>query len=137
MDELRRVARLSPKSDPRVLAIGNPVETVRLTAADDPFRGSFAPLLGAEQEARNVTGLFPAERAMLLVGARANLEAVEREAKGYSILHFATHGLADPDRPLDSFLLLATSSCEDRLSARRIMTLPLSAELVTLSACQA
>jgi CHAT domain-containing protein len=136
MDELRRAATGVVKSQPRLLAIGNPVETVRLTAADDPFRGSFEPLLGAEQEAKNVAALFSNERSMLLIGARANLEAVEKEGRSYSILHFATHGLANPDRPLDSFLLLATSICEDRLSARRIMTLPLSAELVTLSACQ-
>ena len=136
MNELRRTARLEARTEPRLLAIGNPIETIRLAAADDPFRGSFGPLPGAEQEARQVSALFSDHRAELLLGSQANLEAVEREARSYSIVHFATHGLANPDRPLDSFLLLATSTCDDRLSARRIMTLPLSADLVTLSACQ-
>ncbi len=33
-------------------------------------------------------------------------------------------------------MVLAQSPCGDRLSARRVMSLPLKADLVTLSACQ-
>ena len=136
MDELRRAARNTRDAEPRALVIGNPLEVARVAGADDPFRGSFAPLPGAEEEAKQVSALFSGQRSLLLLGAKANLETVEKEARSFGILHFATHGVANPDRPLDSFLLLSTSACEDRLSARRIMTLPLSAELVTLSACQ-
>lgn len=136
MDELRRAAKYKRSTELRAFVIGNPLETTRLAAVDDPFRGSFAPLPGAEEEAKQVSALFSDQRTMLLLGAEANLEAVEKEARNFGILHFATHGVANPERPLDSFLLLATSTCEDRLSARRIMTLALSAELVTLSACQ-
>ena len=134
--ELRRIPALAQRSEVRALVVGNPVVSSRPAAADDPFRGSFEALPGAEEEAKRVSAFFAADRTTLLLGARADLESIERESRNDAILHFATHGFANTERPLDSFVLLASSQCEDRLSAKRIMTLPLAADLVTLSACQ-
>jgi CHAT domain-containing protein len=91
-----------------------------------------------------------------LLGASASearLEALAGEGrlKGYRYLHFATHGQADGEQPLRSFLALADRDLPDplkqvlagkpaytgRLTAGHILAnWQLDAELVVLSACQ-
>ena len=56
-----------------------------------------------------------------MIGAHATLEALEKSARGHQVIHLATHGFASAERPLESYLVLAPSACEDRLSARRAM----------------
>jgi CHAT domain-containing protein len=75
----------------------------------------------------------------LLLGGAATLGAVTAAAEQHGILHFATHGLAFAEKPLDSFLLLADNGDAAEASlwrARAAQTLNLRADLVTLSACQ-
>lgn len=54
----------------------------------------------------------------------------------YSTLHFATHAVANRESPLDSAIVLAGSPESRKLYAREILQQPLTADLVTLSACQ-
>jgi CHAT domain-containing protein len=57
---------------------------------------------------------------------------------GFRFLHFATHGWFDPEDPRNSGLRLATggeTAESDLLSMDDILALPLSAEVVVLSAC--
>jgi CHAT domain-containing protein/tetratricopeptide (TPR) repeat protein len=136
LDEVRATLRPTEHSASRILVIGNPIVAQVADASDDPFRSRLQPLPGAEQEAKRITALFPSEQSTLLIGAHATLEALEKAARGHQVIHLATHGFASAERPLESYLVLAPSVCEDRLSARRAMALPLSADLVTLSACQ-
>ena len=76
---------------------------------------------------------FGADKAMVLSGALA----------GYRVLHFATHGRLEPDRPQLSFLALSEFDAQGRpaddggsLYAHEIYDLDLPAELVVLSACE-
>ncbi|HEV2446910.1 MAG TPA: CHAT domain-containing protein, partial [Candidatus Sulfopaludibacter sp.] len=54
----------------------------------------------------------------------------------YSVLHFATHAVANRESPLDSAIVLAGPPDRRKLYARDILQEPLTADLVTLSACQ-
>ena len=44
--------------------------------------------------------------------------------------------MANPQRPLDSAVILSGPAEKNRLLARDVMAIPLSAELVTISACR-
>jgi CHAT domain-containing protein len=55
----------------------------------------------------------------------------------YSLIHFSTHAMPNPQSPLDSYLVLSPqANGEYKLYAHDLATLKLTANLVTLSACQ-
>lgn len=115
----------------------------------EPARGAeeaaaarrFARLAHAEAEAEAILALLPADRTLAATGFDAGREAVLGGALGrYRVLHFATHGVLDADRPLLSFLALtqldrAGQPLDGPLYAHEIYGLDLPAELVVLSAC--
>lgn len=108
--------------------------TPSLLALGDPARRT-APLPDAGTEVRRIAALYP--RASVLTGARASEAALKKEAGHHSIVHLATHGSIDDASPLYSSLLLADTEGEDGLlEMREILDLPLSADLVVLSACE-
>jgi CHAT domain-containing protein len=51
-------------------------------------------------------------------------------------LHFAAHAVAHRESPLDSAIILAGPADSRKLYARDILAQPLTADLVTLSACE-
>ncbi len=74
-----------------------------------------------------------------LVGARASESALkQRDLRGYDILHFAAHAIADETRPDRSAVLLAPGAATEDglLQAREISMLDLTDRAVVLSACQ-
>jgi CHAT domain-containing protein len=92
-----------------------------------------------------------AERIMSLAPAGLRLEAVDFDASRatvtsgqlsqYRYIHFATHGLADSERPELSTIALSLYDEQGRpqegfLRAHEVYNLDLPAELVTLSACE-
>lgn len=113
-----------PKKTGRLLALGNP------DLGDAKY-----DLPGAQKEAVQVAGIFPASKA--LVRKEASKQAVKEFGAGFSILHIASHGVFDSGAPLNSGLLLAAEN-EDagRLTVSDLYALHLDAELVTLSACE-
>lgn len=54
----------------------------------------------------------------------------------FSTLHFAAHAESNRESPLDSAIILAGPADSRKLYARDILAQPLTAEVVTLSACQ-
>jgi tetratricopeptide (TPR) repeat protein len=114
----------------------------------------FKPLPGSRREVEAVAALFGrAEKLLGEQASEARLQELARAGglKRYRYLHLATHGVADPNRPFDSFLALADRdlpdplarvlagqpACTGRLSAGQILSdWQLDAELVVLSACQ-
>ncbi|HET6701742.1 MAG TPA: CHAT domain-containing protein [Gemmatimonadaceae bacterium] len=118
-----------------VLAVGNPLSSGG--RGDDSLRtDSDAPLANlpfAEEEARAVGALFRPTGADVLIGRRATLDRWREHNPGrYRYLHFAAHARANDRRPAETHLSLADS----RLDLRTIRGLDLTAELVTLSACE-
>ena len=92
-------------------------------------------LPGAEAEAKAIAGLWP--EARLLLRAEASKDAVRALGGAYRHLHFATHGRFDAGRPLASGLYLAGDpNGAGPLTVDELYGLRLSADLVTLSACE-
>ncbi len=90
-------------------------------------------VVGAEQS------LHYSNRSVLLLGADATESKFKSEPLAkFKIIHFAVHGYEDPQFPDRAALILGhdTKSNEDGLlQLREITQLSLSADLVTLSAC--
>ena len=62
---------------------------------------------------------------------------VREEASEYTMIHFACHGVYEPEAPLFSALLLSKGGDDDgRLEAHEIFSLKLNCERVALSACE-
>jgi tetratricopeptide (TPR) repeat protein len=118
---------------------------------------AWRPLPGTRQEARAIEALLGT--ATMLLGSAASEQALEELASsgklgGYRLLHLATHGQANPSRPLDSALVLAQDRLsspreqearvlkgerplEGRLTVQAVLShWRLDADLVVLSACQ-
>ncbi|MDX1501351.1 MAG: CHAT domain-containing protein [Thermoanaerobaculia bacterium] len=95
-----------------------------------------APLPRARREGR-----FAAARRgdLLLVGESATERAVKRtDLDRFSVLHFATHALVDPEHPERSAIVLAPGDPDEDglLQAREIVDLDLSGQLVVMAACR-
>jgi CHAT domain-containing protein/Tfp pilus assembly protein PilF len=113
-----------------VLVVGNPVYTTQ----------QFAPLPNAADEVNGVAAHFPQHARTLLTGAHASPAAyLAGKPENFDYIHFVAHAVASEITPLDSAVVLSnsTSATEDaKLYAREILSRPLHAELVTISACQ-
>jgi CHAT domain-containing protein/tetratricopeptide (TPR) repeat protein len=86
-------------------------------------------LARVREELDQIAPLLP--QPLLLQDGAATSDAVRHAMRGASVCHFATHALFRQDNPLFSGLHLA----DGWLLARDLYTLPLRADLVTLSAC--
>lgn len=95
-----------------------------------------ARLRWAAEEARAVAASWP-QGHRLLVGEQATESAFKADAGGFGTLHLATHSTWNRMNPLLSALELEPGEGEDgRLEVHEILGLELTAELVTLSACE-
>jgi CHAT domain-containing protein len=88
--------------------------------------------------AREISGIAQLYRNHLeLAGRQARPEAYRTaDPAGYSLIHFAAHAVANQDSPLDSAVVLSPGRDTAKLYAREIVSIPLKAELVTISACR-
>ncbi|MBW1809691.1 MAG: CHAT domain-containing protein [Deltaproteobacteria bacterium] len=107
-----------------LLSLGNP--DLGDPTLDLPF---------AEQEARAVG--YEQAGSQVFVKDQASETKFRKQAPASEFIHLASHGTFDPLSPLKSALLLAPEGEQDgKLTALEVFSLPLSARLVTLSACQ-
>ena len=131
----RELSGQSYKGD--FLAFGNPklsgemVAKLRVRYRD----GRLDNLPEAETEVRTIGKFYSKNRIAL--GSSATEDLWLSEAANYRILHLATHGLSDGDKPLYSHVLLSANVDADGLiEAREIAEMNLTAEMVVLSACE-
>jgi CHAT domain-containing protein len=113
--------------------------TGALVAIGDPpeLGPEFPRLPSAGDELAALERLFAGHPRLISRGADARPEVYRRpELATARLVHFATHAIASPLRPLDSSILLARGPGGDRLSVRDILGIPLQADLVTISACR-
>lgn len=101
---------------------------------DPNFGGALPQLEGAKQEARIVGNLIGVEP--LISGDATRSALAQRLANGGRLLHIASHGMFDAERPLHSAIALSDGSRADLLTAAEIFAHPLAADLVVLSACE-
>lgn len=103
-------------------------------------RSDLAALPSTETEVKSIAKLV-GTRSTLLVRNQATEAAFKNEPLGeMRVIHLALHGLADSTFPDRSALVFSTGGRPEEdglLQAREIRKLPINAELVTLSACDA
>ncbi len=122
---LALLAGKPPDSHPahRLLLLGDPI-------TNDP---AFPALTNAPAEIAAVTRRFGAAGNVVLSREDATPDAWRKAGPGaFSAIHFTTHAVANRESPLDSAVLLSTG----KLYARDVMDVPLTADLVTVSACR-
>jgi CHAT domain-containing protein len=94
------------------------------------------PLPGARREADALARVLSPRETVRLNDAEATETAVRADMERASIIHFATHAVADSRHPAESFIALHRGRSEEgRLTAGEIIDLSLRADLVVLSAC--
>ncbi len=122
---LGRAARSRPPA--KLLLLGNP---------DSPSP-EFLTLSGMRKEMDLIAGQFSKERPSVLQGPAARPSAyLSGNPEQYSYIHFAAHGVANKESPLDSAVILSRGDPKGwMLRARDITRCKLTADLVTISAC--
>lgn len=123
-----------------LLAIANPpapASRAQLVTASLTRAGTLGPLPYAQDEVERVAK-HASGRSRILMGAIATeYEIKHQPLSDFSVLHFATHAVLDPVAPMRSAIVLGAGHGEDGLlQAREIFQLPLTADLVVLSACR-
>jgi CHAT domain-containing protein len=112
-------------------------EVLALLAIADPDSGdpSMGRLPDAQTESHRVAALF--STAEVYVDNEATETVVQDRSSTATDLLFSTHGSFDPANPMYSYLLLSpTETSDGKLHTYEVFTLPLSANLVVLSACE-
>jgi len=109
-----------------------------LLIGDPDYRGTgYEPLSGAGEELKAIEARFAGRREAVYSGAKATPAAYRAAEPGrFAVIHFAAHAEADPEKPLDSAVVLARGGENYKLYARDVIGIPIHAGLVTLSACR-
>lgn len=146
---LRRRGEGRPRRPGAVAVVADPVVTPRDRrlagigpVAEGPGRGlRLDRLIHSRREAEAILSLVPPARSFAALGFAARRELVDDGSlAGYRIVHFATHGLVDPEQPELSSLVLSLYAPDGTprdgfLRAYETSRLELPVELVVLSAC--
>lgn len=129
-----------------LIAFAAPMGDGRLTrqgVSDSTFQkwsSSISDLPNSKVEAEQIARLFPPKEVTLMVGKDASETTVKNiNLSQYRMIHFASHGLIDEQKPQFSALLLypGAGKLEDGfLTMREVFDLKLNADLVVLSACK-
>jgi CHAT domain-containing protein/Tfp pilus assembly protein PilF len=112
--------------------------TKKLLLVGDPISpaAEFPDLPQAATEIADVERYFAAPERTVLSRQQATAAAyLESKPSQYSFIHFVAHGTASRASPLDSAVILSKQGDSYKLYARDIVTQPLHANLVTISAC--
>lgn len=108
-----------------LLLVGNAVPTP-----------GFPALTQAPAEIQKVGHYFSEPNRKVLEAKEATASAyLNSNPEKYAYVHFVTHGTASRTRPLESAVILSPDGDSYKLYARDVVAHHLSAELVTISAC--
>ncbi len=105
-------------------------------------QGERLPALpGARREVAEIARALPSQDVTLLVGRQAQEHRVDGYLPEATVIHFATHAILNSQRPSESYLALGaggdfSGGAGGRLTASRVYSLRLHANLVFLSACR-
>ncbi|GAA4111548.1 hypothetical protein GCM10022393_09340 [Aquimarina addita] len=97
-------------------------------------RGDFGPLLYNTEEVTNITKYFDGSA---FVGNEASIASLDTYMKESTIIHFATHAVANDESPDYSYLAFASDTTAlDLLYVKDVYGYTIHTDMVTLSACQ-
>jgi CHAT domain-containing protein len=115
----------SVDTDARLLLIGDPLQA----------EAAYPKLRYASEELASIRRYFSDIRQHS--GGEATPSSYRRSAsKGVSVIHFAAHAEANHASPLDSAIILSPENNRYKLYSRDVAQMPISADIVTLSACR-
>ncbi|MEJ2164284.1 MAG: CHAT domain-containing tetratricopeptide repeat protein [Desulfobacterales bacterium] len=97
-------ARSSDHHKAAAWVVGNPQMPSTVAKCESTFL--MDPLPGAEQEAGEIAELFRLQGVQLFTGPQADRMRLDAWHPNFSVLHFATHGIACTADPLSSFIVL-------------------------------
>jgi len=124
-------ADYTAKFDPIALDVYAPLAAVRTSATRG---GRLAPLPGTREEATAIADVKLFGNDASEPGLRSAL--AKRKDRWHSV-HFACHGLVNPDRPTLSSLALTPQGEDDGfLTALEVLKMEIPSDLVVLSACE-
>jgi CHAT domain-containing protein/Tfp pilus assembly protein PilF len=102
-----------------------------------PVLAEFPKLDFAGREIDSVRSRVGGNGERILHGPEARADSYAKSQPGdFQFIHFSAHATANTQSPLDSAVILSGSPDRCRLLARDVMSVPLTAELVTISACR-
>lgn len=108
-----------------------------LIGAPDYSGTDFRPLEKAPAELADIKAQFPGAALAIYEGRRASPDAYRNsQPSQYSLIHFAAHADANNENPLESAIVLSTRGDSNKLYARDVIDVPISADLVTISGCR-
>jgi CHAT domain-containing protein len=114
------------KQSESVLLIGDPVSS-------DPL---FPQLRYASAEMSAVSKAFAGRAAVYRADQATPARYRDAMPEQFGVVHFTAHAAANAESPLDSAVILSTDGTGYKLYARDVAEQPLSADLVTISACR-
>lgn len=110
--------------------------TLLLVGAPLAVDKAFPELPGAKSELEAIRTHFPEAGVSVRIGQDATPKNFfAAMPKDFKMIHFAAHAEANPQSPLESAVILSRDGDRFKLYAHEIADTPLSADLVTLSAC--
>ncbi len=132
--------------DARFAPANKPADTAE-TASTDKFRfveslDSLVRLTASKDESDSIINIVGASESDVYSGFAANREQLLNvKAEDYKILHFATHGFTNEERPELSGIILSRfnekgEKLDESFRIHDIYGLNLNADLVVLSACE-
>jgi CHAT domain-containing protein/Tfp pilus assembly protein PilF len=102
----------------------------------DPLQNDLPELQYAGKEIAGIASLY-GDGAKVKTKGDAKPEAYRAaNPNDYGAIHFAAHAVPNRDSPLDSAVVLSPGKDSSKLYAREVQDIRLSADLVTVSACQ-
>lgn len=102
-----------------------------------PVLQDYPKLAFAAREIESIRAALGRTDSTVLEGAQARPESYADSHPGhFGFIHFSAHAAANPQSPLDSAVILSGPPDRCKLFARDVMAVPLTAELVTVSACR-
>jgi len=124
--ELLLTRRMKPRSDRSLLLVGDAIQ----------WNSEYPKLLHAQQEMEGIEKQFSGVRQEVLRGAAATPAAYMRSQPGdYAYIQFTAHATANRNSPFDSAIILSKENNSGKLLAKQVLNTPVTAELVTISAC--
>jgi CHAT domain-containing protein len=128
----------APAADADLSELTRSIRTMNFSDARD----GFTRLAFSRQEAESIFALTPKGTGLRATDFKASRDlALSQELSQYRILHFATHGLLNSERPELSGLVFSLIDQKGKpqdgfLRLHEIYNLQLNADLVVLSACE-
>jgi CHAT domain-containing protein len=115
---------------------GHPAKELLLIGGPEEVNSEFPTLKHADEEIARVRSHFPARLEQVISGPSATPESYKSSnPQQYRFIHFVTHGIASEKAPMESAIVLSGHAGSYKLYARDIVSIPIHADLVTISAC--